>query len=181
MVALNSQFKERARTMMHPGRFNPVRMQSEQSDVARHFRAVLQPNQSLYDALVRPLFQVGVTNASTTILGGIFSSLEYCVAPPDPSNEAVIRYSAPIPAGVSYLVFGNATLGRSINDKPMVHCHAALQREDGIVVGGHIIPEKSIVGSTPISVLVTSFDGFELRQIYDPETNIPLFQPVAST
>ncbi|SHJ39093.1 hypothetical protein SAMN02744035_03593 [Thalassobacter stenotrophicus DSM 16310] len=62
----------------------------------------------------------------------------------------------------------------------MVHCHAAVRREDGVVMGGHIIPEKTIVGTDPISVLVTSFEGFELRQMYDPETNIPLFQPVAS-
>ncbi|WP_131726404.1 MULTISPECIES: PPC domain-containing DNA-binding protein [Rhodobacterales] len=166
--------------MAHPGRFNPIRIQSEHSDTAGHFRVVLQPGKSLHDALVHPLRQVGVTSASTTVLGGVFSYLEYCVAPPDPRKEAVIRYSDPIIAGASYLVFGNATLGRSSEDNPMVHCHAAVRREDGVVMGGHIIPEKTIVGTDPISVLVTSFEGFELRQMYDPETNIPLFQPVAS-
>ncbi len=180
MVAGNFHSVERARTMIHPGRFHPVRIQSEHSDIARHFRIVLQPGKSLYDAIVQPLIQVGVTSASTTILGGLFASLEYCVAPPDPRNEAVIRYSAPIVAGESYLIFGNATLGRSSSDKPMVHCHAAVRREDGVVRGGHIIPGKTIVGDDPISVLVTSFDDFDLRQIYDPETNTPLFQPVAS-
>ncbi len=180
MVLRISQSGERARAMTHPGQFNLIRIQSEQSKAARHFRAILQPGKSLYEALVHPLKEVGVTNASTTILGGVFTYLEYCVAPPDPRKEAVIRYSRPIVAGKSYLVFGNATLGRSDQDKPMVHCHAALRREDGKVMGGHIIPEKTIVGADPISVLVTSFDGFELRQMYDPETNIPLFQPVAS-
>lgn len=56
----------------------------------------------------------GIENASLTILGGYFDILSYCVAPPDPSGRAVIAYTKPIDAGAAWLVFGNATLGRSI-------------------------------------------------------------------
>lgn len=169
----------RARTLQHPGQYDPIRIKSEHSREARHFRLSLEPGRTLYDALVVPLSELDAATASTTVLGGWFSTLQYCVAPPDPRKEAIIRYSAPIDAGESYMVFGNATLGTNMEGAPMVHCHAALKRSDGAVMGGHIIPEETIVGDVPISVLVTAMDDFSLRQALDPETCIPLFQPFA--
>ncbi len=169
----SSQFT-RPRTLIHPGAFNPVRIQSRHSPTARHIRLSLQPGLSLFDALVQPLVAAGVKSASTTILGGFFHELQYCVAPPDPSRRAVIAYSDPIGAGRAYLVFGNATLGKNLHGDPIVHCHAAIRTEDGKTRGGHILTQSSIVGPHPISVLVTSLEGFELRVAFDPETNIPL-------
>ena len=168
----------RPRTLIHPGAFNPVRIQSRQSAQARHVRLALQPGISLFEALVRPLAAMGIANASTTILGGFFSQLHYCVAPPDPSGRAVIAYTAPMAAGRCTMVFGNATIGKDAAGRPLVHCHAAIRTEDGATRGGHIIPQMSIVGADPIAVLVTSLDDFELRVAFDPETNIPLLQPV---
>jgi predicted DNA-binding protein with PD1-like motif len=75
------------------------------------------------------------------------------------------------------MIFGNATLGKSAQGKPLVHCHAAIRTEGGLAKGGHILTETSIVGPEPIPVLVTSLDGFELRETYDPETNISLLEP----
>lgn len=170
----------RPRTLIHPGAFNPVRIQSRQSAQARHVRLALQPGLSLFEALVRPLAAMGITNASTTILGGFFSELQYCVAPPDPSGRAVIAYTAPIAAGHCTMVFGNATIGKDAAGRPLVHCHAAIRTEDGAVRGGHIIPHAAIVGAEPIAVLVTSLDDFELRVAFDPETNISLLQPAES-
>ena len=171
----------RVRTLQHPGRFDPVRIKSKHSDSARHFRVTLQPGKSLYDGLVEPMRAANIEAASTTILGGWYAELNYCVAPPDPQKEAIVRYSAPIYGGESYMLFGNATLGVSMKGTPMVHCHAAFVREDGALKGGHIIPETTIVGRDGISVLVTAMDDFVLRQAYDPETKIPLFQPFART
>jgi predicted DNA-binding protein with PD1-like motif len=167
----------RPRTLIHPGRFNPVRIHSLQSAAGRHVRLALRPGESLFDGLVQQLAALGIKNASTTILGGYFEALQYCVAPPDPSRQAVIRYGAPIPAGRTYMIFGNATLGKSMTGEPLVHCHAAIRTESGEVRGGHILTESCMVGRYPIPVLVTSLDSIELRQAYDPETNIPLLQP----
>lgn len=167
----------RPRTLMHPGAFNPVRIQSRHAARGAHYRLVLQPGLSLYDALIAPLAAIGVRNASTTILGGFFDALEYCCARPDASGKAVAAYSDPIRAGRTYFVFGNATLGKNQLGKPVVHCHAAIRTEDGLVRGGHILTDSSIVGPEPIPVLVTALHGFELRVSHDPETNIPLLQP----
>ncbi|SLN75674.1 PPC domain-containing DNA-binding protein [Oceanibacterium hippocampi] len=177
MTITRSTSHSRRRTLVHPGKFNPVRIQSLYSDTARHVRLALMPGLSLFDGLVGPLAEIGIHNASTTILGGAFDSIHYCVAPPDPTRQAVIAYGDPIDAGRSYMIFGNATLGRDADRKPLVHCHAAFRREDGRVKGGHILTERCIVGPEPVCVLVTSLDNFELRLAFDPETNILLLQP----
>ena len=168
----------RPRMLVHPGPFNPVRIRSLRSPVARHVRLMLQPGRSLFDALVEPLASIGITSASTTILGGCFECLEYCVAIPDPSRRAVIKYSAPVAVGAGTMVFGNATLGTGLDGRPLVHCHATLRTETGAVKGGHILTETCVISGQPIPVLVTSLDGFALRQAFDPETNIPLLQPM---
>lgn len=168
----------RTRTLAHPGRYNPVRIDQMTSRAARHIRLLLLAGVSLYDGLVLPLAKLGIQNASTTILGGTFSALEYCVAPPDPMGGAVIAYSAPLNAGPCQFVFGNATLGTSAKGQPMVHCHAVIRTKDGRIKGGHILTETAIVTGRAITVLVTSIDEFSIRQAFDPETRIPLFQPM---
>jgi hypothetical protein len=151
------------------------------SESARHFWLALEPGISLFDAPVEPLAKVGLGSVSMTILGGHFERLHYCVAPPDPSRQAVIAYANPIDAGRAYMIFGNATLGKNLQNRPLVHCHAAIRTESGQIKGGHILTETCIVGSNPIPVLVTSLDGFELRQVFDPETNVSLLRPHRQT
>lgn len=169
--------RARPRLLIHPGRFNPVRINSLGAPAARHVRLSLAPGCTLYEAIVKPLAGIGIRNASLTILGGAFDVLSYCVAPPDPSGQAVIAYTAPIDAGAAYMVFGNATLGRSLKGEPLVHCHATIRTAAGELRGGHILTEDCVIGPQPISALVTSLEGFNLQQAYDPETNIPLLQP----
>lgn len=165
------------RLLRHPGTFNPIRIKAESSTYGIHIRLSLKPGESLFDAIVKPLAELNIHDASTTILCGAFEQLYYCVAPPDPEKHAVIAYSKPRDAGRAYMIFGNATLGRSIKGEPLVHCHAVIRTASGDVMGGHIITEQSIVGSKPISVLVTSIVGIELRQAFDEETRVSLLQP----
>lgn len=167
----------RARMLRQPGPFNPVRIQSMHYQGGHHVRLRLMPGRSLYDAIVGALTEVGVTSASMTILGGAFHLLHYCVAPPNPKGKALIAYSKPIDAGRSYMVFGNATLGRDMQGSPLVHCHGAVRDYRGAIRGGHIVPGASVVGDMPITVLVTALEGFELRQDFDAETHIPLLKP----
>jgi predicted DNA-binding protein with PD1-like motif len=181
MKALRNMQYPRPRTLIHPGRFDPVRIQSLRAPHGRHIRLALQPGRSLFDGLVTPLAAIGVASASMTILGGSAEALQYCVAPRDPTGQAVIAYSDPIAVGRCYIVFGNATLGKSMAGDPLVHCHAAIRTGTGTVKGGHIITEQTTIGPHPIIVLVTALDEFELRQTYDPETNIPLMKPFKET
>jgi predicted DNA-binding protein with PD1-like motif len=167
----------RPRTLIHPGKSIATRILHRDCKQGRHLRLLLKPGLSLYDALISPLQAVGIHSASTTILGGHFSHLDYCVAPPDATGQAVTSYTEPIHAGVSHFIFGNATIGKDANSKPIVHCHAAFRTASGACKGGHIITQTSFVGHKPISVLVTAFTDFDLQVFYDPETNISLLQP----
>lgn len=167
----------RARLMAHPGPFEPVRIERLHAQTGRHVRLTLEPGQTLYDGIVIPLSRLGISSASMTILGGYTESLDYCVTTPDPSKRSVIVYTKPIQVRQAYFIFGNATLGLSSKGAPLVHCHAALRTAQGDIQGGHIITEATIVGPAPISVLVTSFAGVELRQTYDPEINLSVLKP----
>lgn len=178
MNAHSSSSYPQARTLTHPGPFNPVRIHSRNADRARHVRLRLQPGMSLFDALVHPLARMGIESASITILGGVFDRLQYCTAPPDPTGRAVIAYTEPLDSGKSWMVFGNATIGKGVDGRPLVHCHAAIRTDSGALRGGHVIANTSIVEAEPISVLVTSLEGFELRVMFDAETNISLIQPL---
>ncbi|MEE9987585.1 DUF296 domain-containing protein [Agrobacterium pusense] len=177
MAPISQQHFPRPRTLIHPGISAPVRINSLRSPSACHVRLFIKPGRSLYDGIVQPLAGEGIESASLTILGGHFDGLSYCVAPPDPSGNAVIAYTKPIDAGAAWLIFGNATLGRSMKGEPIVHCHAAMRTAAGLVRGGHLLTESCIVGEGGISALVTSLDSFLLQQSFDPETNIPLLQP----
>jgi predicted DNA-binding protein with PD1-like motif len=167
----------RPRTLVHPGPLDPIRIRSLHSRRGRRIRLMLQPGLSLFDALVAPLGAMGIRNASTTLLGGVFSRLHYCVAPPDPSGQSVAAYSAPIDGGQAFMIFGNAALGNSAQGAPLVHCHAVIRTAAGLVKGGHVLVNQSIVGPESVAVLVTSLDDFELRVRYDPETNLSLLRP----
>lgn len=177
MTFMTKAVATRARTLVHPGPFNPIRIQTRSAKSAQHIRLILQPGDSLFNGLVIPLKKMGITSASTTILGGFFERIAYCTAPPDPTRKAIIAYTAPIVCSNSYFIFGNATIGKNIDDQPLVHCHATLRTEEGDIRGGHIVTQTSIVGPRPITVLVTSLEEFELKVAFDIETNIPLIQP----
>jgi predicted DNA-binding protein with PD1-like motif len=170
-------FAPRPRTLIHPGKSIATRILHRDCKHGRHLRLLLQPGLSLYEALISPLQKLGIHSASTTILGGYFARLDFCVAPPDATGQAVISYTKPIHAGASHFIFGNATIGKDMAGKPIVHCHAAFRTASGSCKGGHIITQTSTVGDQPISVLVTAFSEFDLQVAYDPETNISLIQP----
>ena len=128
--SLRVQAPPRPRTLIHPGTFNPVRIQPLRRTWPPR-AAAAQAGASLFDAMVDTLAEAGIANASMTILGGGFRHLDYCTAPPDPQHRMVVAYTAPISAGAAYLIFGNATLGKTDAGAPLVHCHAAFCDETG--------------------------------------------------
>lgn len=173
--------RKQPRYLRHPGRFSSVRIQTLGSTYGRHVLLTLQPGEIFYKSIVDQLYNKEIYDASMTVLGGTFECLQYCVVIQDPGAESVISYGQPRNAGKSYLIFGNATLGRSLTGDPLVHCHAAVRTESGDVMGGHVLTDTAIVGSRPCSVLVTSLEGIELHQTLDEETAMPLFQPVEAS
>lgn len=172
---------DRPRLLIHPGPAHPIRIDSRQSRQGRHIRLTLQPGMNMFDAIIGPLAQIGIEHASTTILGGAFEQIAYCVAQVDPTGETRVGYAEPRQAGRSFLIFGNATIGKNQKGEPIIHCHGAIRSEDGTIKGGHILTQQAIVGAQPITVLVTAFSDIQLRVAYDAETNISLIKPYQET
>jgi predicted DNA-binding protein with PD1-like motif len=169
----------RARTVVHPGPYGPVRIAHMHADKGRHLRLSLPAGHALYDSLVRALAAEDVASASMTLIDGDLEQLSFCTARPDPSGRLLATYGAPEALRNARLIFGNATLGRSASGSPVVHCHGAFCEADGRVRGGHILTERTVVGCIPVTVVVTAFDSFDLRVSYDEETRMPLMRPEA--
>jgi predicted DNA-binding protein with PD1-like motif len=167
----------RPRTLVHPGPYGAVRMQHMQAANGRHFRLSLPQGRSLHDSIVEALASVDVHNASMTLLDGDLASLSFCLAQPDATGRVVATYGAPQVVAAARFIFGNATLGKSSDGLPVIHCHAVFRAADGSVRGGHLLAEKAILGASPIKVVVTAIDGFDLRISYDEETCMPLLRP----
>lgn len=167
----------RPRTLVHPGPFGSVRIESQRAEAGRHYRLSLSQGQSLFDSVVDALASVDVRNASMTLLEGDLDTLSFCTAWPDTTGKVVATYSAPQVSRFARLIFGNATLGTTQAGAPAMHCHAVFRTASGDVRGGHLITEKTIVGARPIRVLATALDGFDLRVSYDEETRMSLLRP----
>ena len=167
----------RARTLVHPGPSDAVRIDHMSDAHGRHFRLSLPSGETIHDALVDALAQEGVTSASMTLLGGDLDGLGFCLAQPDPSGRRVAMYGPPHSEAQARLIFGNATLGKDERGAPVVHCHAAFRTADGTVRGGHILTDRTRVGRDPVTVVVNALDSFELRIGFDQETCMPLMRP----
>lgn len=169
----------RARTVVHPGPYGPVRIAHMQADRGRHFRLSLPPGGTLYDSLVQALAAEDVASASMTLIDGELEHLSFCMALPDPSGRVLATYGAPEALCGARLIFGNATLGQSASGSPVVHCHGAFCEAGGRVRGGHLLTERTVIGRIPVTVVVTALDSFDLRVAYDEETRMPLMRPEA--
>jgi predicted DNA-binding protein with PD1-like motif len=167
----------RPRTIVHPGPYGARRIEHMQAEHGRHFRLSLPRGRSLYDSIVQALASVDVHNASMTLIDGDLEALSYCLAQPDASGRLVATYSAPHVVHDARFIFGNATLGKSAAGSSVIHCHAVFRTAEGDVRGGHVLTEKAIVGASPIKVVATALDGFDLRIGYDEETRMPLMRP----
>lgn len=167
----------RPRTLVHPGPVGAVRIEHMRADSGRHFRLALPPGRSLYAGIVEALTGAEVHSASMTLLGGDLDALAFCLAGPDGTGRVVATYGTPQFVSSACFIFGNATLGKSATGKPVVHCHAVFSTPDGTVRGGHVLTEQTIVGASPVTVLATALDGFDLLIGYDEETRMPLLRP----
>ena len=59
----------------------------------------------------------------------------------------------------------------------MLHCHASFADAQGRLCGGHVLPDRTVVGARPVQVLATALDGIDLRLGFDPETRLHMLRP----
>ena len=167
----------RPRTMVHPGPVAPVRLAHVAARGQRQWRLTLPPGQVLLSALTQALAAQGVGAAAMALLGGDLQTVAYCLPIPDPKGEVIATYGAPLVLENATLLRASATLGQGADGAPVVHCHATFADAQGSVRGGHVLPDRTVVGRRPVTVLVTALDGVDLRLGFDPETRLHMLQP----
>jgi len=166
-----------SRLVRHPGRPADARCLAESSPNCRTLRLTFATGVSLYEGIVLPLRGEKITSAVINLLGGPMQMIEYCMPADDASGRTVATYGEPGRERNGYFLGGTATLGLAVDGLPFIHCHGSFVTEAGDVRGGHIVTEKTIVGSTPVTAFARTIDSFIVQLSEDTETNHRVFHP----
>jgi hypothetical protein len=166
------------RRVQHPGPLSAARRHSHAAPAADEFRLVLPPGAVLFDAIIEAFTELGVHHANLQLFDADLAEACYQTAPPDPSCKLIIAYGPPIvlPGG-GRIVMGNATVGRTAEHKPLIHCHGVLRDRQGRLHGGHFPTQLCVIGSEgiPVWAVVSRDGGFVVRP--DEETHFSLLMP----
>jgi predicted DNA-binding protein with PD1-like motif len=170
---------ERPRTMVHPGPRAEVRLEHVAASCARQMRIALTAGTNLHEGLTHALAATGVQAAAMALMGGDLHEVAYCLPIPDPQGQVIATYGEPHVLQGASLLRGSATLGRDAQGAPVIHCHASFCDADGVVRGGHLLTQRTVVGRHSVTVLVSVLEGVALRLGFDPETRLNMLRPSA--
>ena len=169
----------RPRALVHPGTRGDVRLAHVAAFGERQLRLSLPRGTCLHDGLTQALISAGVTAAGMALIGGDLDEVAYCLPIPDPEGQLMATYGEPkVLHGVG-LLRGSATLGQDDQGLPVIHCHASFGDAAGIVCGGHVLTQRTVVGQRPVTVLVSVLDGVALQLGFDAETRLNMLKPHA--
>lgn len=163
------------RMLVQPGPVHPARFESLRgAPVVLDY--VLQPGQSLNQALTAPLVAAGLQGGTIAFGGGTLAPFRYVRPGPPDSAAHVAYFTAPYaPAGETTVEAANATFGWD-GDNPYVHIHGAWIEADGLRRGGHMLPHDCIVARA-MTARAWGFPNIRVATAADAETNFTLFQP----
>ncbi|MEV5647376.1 DUF296 domain-containing protein [Nocardia sp. NPDC052254] len=165
--------------MAHPGPIAEQRLESVAGGTVT-LRLSLEPGRRIIDAIDAEMRRVGADSAQVELLGGPLARISYCVPAVCADGSRAAWYSETFEAVTpATLVGGSATVGRRDGERFM-HCHAVWYDAHGTLRGGHLWPD-TVVGATPVEVVVHAFDSVALTSGVDDETLMPVFTPSAIT
>jgi predicted DNA-binding protein with PD1-like motif len=165
------------RTITQPGVGPSERVQWIEAK-GLHVSARLEPGLPLLDAVWSVFAAQGLTSGVLRLEGGAFAPFAYVIPALPETPRHAAYYSATLrPPGLSRIRTGALTFGYR-DGMPFFHCHAFWTDADGILRGGHVMPEETFVAE-PIQVIGIGLDGAAYTAEPDPETNFTLFGPVS--
>jgi predicted DNA-binding protein with PD1-like motif len=137
----------------------------------------LEAGLPLLEAVRRIFAAHGCASGVLRLEGGAFGPFAYVMPALSETPRYAAFYSAPWrPPGLSRVHAGALTLGLR-DGAPFFHCHALWTEADGILRGGHVLPEETFV-ARPIRIGGIGLDGAAFATDPDPETGFTLFGPV---
>ncbi len=138
-----------------------------QAGAAQHARILLAGGHSLLGAVSAEMARLGWESATLLILGGPMRSAFYHTSILTPEGARWIDYGpAREVSEPAWLVMASATFGRALDGGPALHCHAVLSGGSG-VAGGHLAPDRSVIGANGLVAHATSAAGAGFRVIRD--------------
>ncbi len=144
---------------------------------ALHARVHLAAGKSLLAAASEAMARLSLRSANLLILGGPMASALYHTSVLTPDGPRWIDYgpaqTIPEPA---WLVMGAATFGIAGDGSPIIHCHAVLSG-GGRVVGGHLPPERCIIGAEGLIAHATGAEHTGFIVQHDSESSFDLLTP----
>jgi hypothetical protein len=169
-----------ARRIIHPGRPRAERVMGAVAPRPRRALVWLPEGRTLHHALVTAFARFGVRAGALQLLGGELSVAAYHVAVPFTDSVRAADYGPPIELGSgTRLVRATGSYGEDLSGSPLLHIHGVLAEPTGRAHGGHIAPDRSVVGPCGIRAILLLTVGF--KQAIDRETRFSLFFPFSET
>lgn len=131
----------------------------------------------LRDAVYQALAKAGYAGGTVDLAGVSLWPFGYVMPALSKTGENAAFYSDIFrPAGISTVRSGAMTFGERDN-APFFHAHALWYEADGVLHGGHLLPEETFIAAT------CTLEAFGLRGAtfvaqLDPETNFKLLSPL---
>ncbi|MDB5731324.1 MAG: hypothetical protein JWQ03_1219 [Variovorax sp.] len=167
------------RRIEHPGPVSAVRRRTVDCSI-QHVQETLGPGKSLLDALADVLAASHATSAVLTLQGGSFHPFVFVMPALSPTAAHAVYFSdRREPEGKVRLERATVTVGRR-DGKPWLHCHGTWHDEAGIRLGGHVLPNESLIAE-PIEASIWLLNGASFEVAASPETAFTLFEPVAAS
>jgi predicted DNA-binding protein with PD1-like motif len=166
----------RAPMLRQPGPRHPVRVDYRLSRVRSRAYRPTSSATSLTEALWSQLDGENAEAAVVWIGDGTLGDVDYVIPAVSADGARAVTFSEPRhDAGPARLVSACATLGFKDGVR-FVHCHGIWRRRDGVVHGGHLLPDRNGLIDQARG-LVHSLEGVRIEALPDAETNFPLLQP----
>ncbi len=163
----------------HPGPPSFPRHIAVKASRADYFYAQLTGQVDVF-AFARAVAQQLGTRAALILFNHVpLSRAAFHVCEDDPVHGRILRYSqAVVVPEPCELIAANMTVGESATEV-LLHCHGAIAKPCGAVVGGHLAEGQCItqLGDATVRVLCMALTGVSLTPQNDEETGFPLLSP----
>lgn len=161
--------------MKHPGPLNPSRLDFVQlADVVTE-DVILEPGQSLHDAVIGAATRLGGVCGTASLEGGALAKTRFTTGGPARDGRAA-NYTYFREYGATELTMGTCSFGFAEDAPNFVHCHAKFAKNPhGSEMGGHFMSEDCVI-SEPIFAKMNVFIGNSITKCASAETHHAIFE-----
>jgi hypothetical protein len=165
---------------IHPGAASQPRLLSLQVHAVRELRVTLPCGANVGASLRAALAPFNFSGGMGYICRGSAQALQYHVVEAAAAGDRPYIYGAPLcERGVATMINGTLNLGRDPGGTVLLHCHGGYADSQGLLHGGHVILERTVVGAEPWVLQLCLFGQGGFVQRCDEETHYSLLQPDA--